>query len=94
MKRFVQAAAVIVAVWFFALAVVVVPKLSIAANPAGEKPPKQPQLYSNAPVFKPTTPASQTAACVQGQMVADASFIYVCTATNHWKRAALSDTAF
>lgn len=37
-----------------------------------------------------TTPASSAAAGTAGQMTADASFIYVCTATNTWKRAALS----
>ena len=37
-----------------------------------------------------TTPASSSAACAAGQHVADANYIYVCTATNTWKRAALS----
>jgi len=37
-----------------------------------------------------STPASSSAACTAGQMWTDASYIYVCTATNTIKRAALS----
>jgi hypothetical protein len=36
------------------------------------------------------TPASATAAGVQGQICWDANYVYVCTATNVWKRAALA----
>jgi hypothetical protein len=36
------------------------------------------------------TPASSSAACVQGQFWDDASYHYVCTATNTIKRVALS----
>jgi hypothetical protein len=36
------------------------------------------------------TPASATAPCATGEWTADASFIYVCIATNTWKRAALA----
>lgn len=36
------------------------------------------------------TPASAAATGVQGQIAWDASYIYVCTATNNWKRAALA----
>jgi hypothetical protein len=36
------------------------------------------------------TPASSGATCVVGTIEADASFIYVCTATNTWKRATLA----
>lgn len=36
------------------------------------------------------TPASASAAGVAGDICHDASFIYVCTATNTWKRAAIS----
>jgi hypothetical protein len=36
------------------------------------------------------TPASSSAACVAGTFTDDASYHYVCTATNTWKRAALS----
>lgn len=36
------------------------------------------------------TPASATAAGNQGEMAWDASYVYVCTATNTWKRAALA----
>ena len=38
----------------------------------------------------PATPASSSAACTTGQLAADTSYVYVCTATNSWKRAALS----
>ena len=34
-----------------------------------------------------TTPASSSAACTAGQVAVDANYIYVCTATNTWKRA-------
>jgi len=37
-----------------------------------------------------TTPASSSAACTAGQFTDDANFHYVCTATNTWKRVALS----
>ena len=36
------------------------------------------------------TPASSTAACTQGQIEFDDSYIYTCFATNTWRRAALS----
>ncbi len=36
------------------------------------------------------TPKSSSEACVQGAEMADAHFVYFCTATNVWKRAALS----
>ena len=43
------------------------------------------------PIIIPThTPASATATGAQGQIAWDADYIYVCTATNTWKRAALS----
>lgn len=35
-------------------------------------------------------PASATAQGIAGQIAFDASFVYVCIATNTWKRAALS----
>src|ERR1039458_909110 len=38
----------------------------------------------------PTTPAMSSALCRAGQIAADAQFIYVCVATNSWKRAALA----
>jgi hypothetical protein len=37
----------------------------------------------------PTTPASATAAGVQGTICWDADYVYVCVATNTWKRSAL-----
>jgi hypothetical protein len=36
------------------------------------------------------TPASASAAGEQGQIAIDSNYIYVCTATNTWKRAALT----
>ncbi|HXM60080.1 MAG TPA: hypothetical protein VN950_04430 [Terriglobales bacterium] len=36
------------------------------------------------------TPPSSSAPCIAGQIGADANYIYVCVATNHWKRSALS----
>jgi hypothetical protein len=41
-------------------------------------------------LLSPTTPASSSAACTAGQISVDANYVYVCTATNTWKRAALS----
>ena len=38
----------------------------------------------------PTTPASAAATGVAGTVVWDTGFIYVCTATNTWKRAAIA----
>jgi hypothetical protein len=37
-----------------------------------------------------TTPASSSATCTQGAFEFDANYVYVCTATNTWKRSALS----
>jgi hypothetical protein len=39
-------------------------------------------------------PASSTATGVTGTIIVDASYIYVCTATNIWKRVALDATAW
>jgi hypothetical protein len=36
------------------------------------------------------TPSSSSAACTQGQIEWDANFVYVCIATNTWKRAGIS----
>ena len=36
------------------------------------------------------TPASSTAACNQGDVAWDANYVYVCVATNSWKRAGLA----
>ncbi|MDR3418811.1 MAG: hypothetical protein P4L83_21765, partial [Nevskia sp.] len=41
-------------------------------------------------ITTPATPASSSAACTIGQIAVDASYVYVCTATNTWKRAALA----
>ena len=37
----------------------------------------------------PATPASSSSPCAVGQIGADAKYIYVCVATNKWKRSAL-----
>lgn len=48
-------------------------------------------ISCNVPVTIVTgTPASATASGVAGHVTWDASYIYVCTATNTWKRAALA----
>ncbi len=41
-------------------------------------------------IMSSKTPASASATGSQGQFAWDASYVYVCTATNTWKRAALS----
>ena len=38
------------------------------------------------------TPSSSSAPCTAGQIGADAKYIYVCVATNTWKRSALSSS--
>ncbi len=42
------------------------------------------------PTIVPSTPASAGATGVAGTVAIDSNYIYVCTATNTWKRAALS----
>jgi hypothetical protein len=41
-------------------------------------------------LISPGTPASSASACSTGQIQADPNYIYFCSATNTWKRAALS----
>lgn len=41
-------------------------------------------------IEQPRTPASAGAACNQGDMAWDASYVYVCVAQNAWKRASLA----
>ena len=41
-------------------------------------------------VITQKTPASATATGTKGDIVHDTNYIYVCTATNTWKRAAIS----
>jgi len=36
------------------------------------------------------TPASATAVCDQGEIVWDANYVYICVATNSWKRSAIA----
>ncbi len=40
---------------------------------------------------RPTTPASSSSTCENGQIVWDENFIYVCTVKNRWKRAELRE---
>jgi hypothetical protein len=40
-------------------------------------------------VVGPSTPATSSAPGVQGALLWDASYIYVCTSPNTWKRATL-----
>lgn len=52
---------------------------------------KRPDFNSDSiRVVTSKTPASASATGTQGQIAWDSSYIYVCTATNTWKRAALS----
>ena len=46
-------------------------------------------LYPSTLVTPVVTPASSRAVCTPGQTSADSKYIYVCTAPNTWKRAAL-----
>lgn len=52
-----------------------------------------PWTFSGASLTAPirnATPASSTAACTQWEIAVDASYVYICTSTNVWKRSALS----
>ena len=68
---------------------VIAPWSNYATSPTIRMTPSLITL-SNAIAFTPATPASSSAACTAGQLKVDANFIYVCTATNTWKRAALT----
>lgn len=47
--------------------------------------------FSGSPILMPLmTPATSSSTCTQGAIEWDAGFVYICTATNTWKRAALS----
>lgn len=47
--------------------------------------------FSGSPILMPLlTPASSGATCTTGAIEWDTGFIYICTATNTWKRAALA----
>lgn len=51
------------------------------------------KLHMNADTFRldtPRTPSSSSAACNQGEISWDTNYIYVCVATNTWKRTALT----
>lgn len=41
-------------------------------------------------ITTPAVPASATSACTKGQIAYDTGYVYVCIATNNWKRAALA----
>jgi hypothetical protein len=47
-------------------------------------------IYGGLRLFTATTPASATAAGTTGSICWDANYIYVCTATNTWKRTAIA----
>jgi hypothetical protein len=47
-------------------------------------------IVGNLRVMSPKTPASSTAICNQGEINWDTNYIYVCIATNTWKRTGLS----
>lgn len=47
-------------------------------------------LHSRITLTNPTTPASATAAGVKGTIVWDSNYVYVCVATNTWKRTAIT----
>jgi len=47
-------------------------------------------IAGNPIVSKVAVPATATSAGVLGQVAADANFLYVCTATNTWKRVAIA----
>lgn len=47
-------------------------------------------FFSSSLITSLATPASSSAACTAGRWSADANFVYVCTATNTWKRVALT----
>src|SRR5665213_3565013 len=69
---------------------------AVSGNPTGI--PGYPSYFG--PIISPsftgaysetlTTPSSSSAACVAGQFTDDANYHYVCTATNTWKRVALT----
>lgn len=46
--------------------------------------------FSQSPSIPTATPSSASAAGIAGQVAWDASFIYICVATNTWKRAAIA----
>jgi hypothetical protein len=45
-------------------------------------------------ITTPTTPASKTASGIAGQVSWDSSYIYICVATNTWKRVAISNSGW
>jgi hypothetical protein len=51
------------------------------------------KFYGNI-ITKPATPASPTAVGTAGQIASDTNYIYVCTATNTWKRVAISSAGW
>jgi hypothetical protein len=45
-------------------------------------------------ITTPTTPSSKTAAGIAGQVAWDSNYIYLCTATNTWKRVAITNSGW
>lgn len=66
--------------------------LSIAA--AGDFPTLNQNTTGSAEKIPTGTPATQGAAGAVGQVVWDTAYLYVCTATSHWRRIALDNTAW
>jgi hypothetical protein len=42
-------------------------------------------------IVHPTTPANASAPCLTGEIVWDPNFVYVCVASNTWKRTSLAE---
>jgi hypothetical protein len=51
------------------------------------------KFYGNI-ITNPATPASPTSTGVAGQIATDSNYIYVCTATNTWKRVAITSAGW
>lgn len=67
----------------------------MGANAAAQTLTVNGKLVTSVGLNIPTgTPASQTDTGAVGDIKWDASYLYVCTATNHWRRVALDDTAW
>jgi hypothetical protein len=51
------------------------------------------KFYGNI-ITKPATPTGPTAVGTAGQIAADTNYIYICTATNTWKRVAITSAGW
>ncbi|GJD51072.1 hypothetical protein OPKNFCMD_3823 [Methylobacterium crusticola] len=61
-----------------------------SVSPSGNVAAQSVTVSGNLYVPAPIVPATASTGCAKGQISYDASFAYVCVATNTWKRAALS----